>query len=50
MNCQLCNNTPGLTVTVDILTKHDTLHPGYDLVNKRPVACGTCHRQEPLAS
>jgi hypothetical protein len=50
MNCQLCHNTPGLTVTVDILTKHDKLHPGYDLLNKRPVACGTCHRQEPLAS
>jgi len=50
MNCQLCHNTPGLTVTMDILAKHDALHPGYDLVNNRPVACGTCHRQEPLAS
>ncbi|NLH17222.1 MAG: hypothetical protein GX455_11640 [Phycisphaerae bacterium] len=50
MNCQLCHNTPGLSVTMDILHKHDSLHPGYDLVNKRPVACGTCHRQEPLAS
>ena len=50
MNCNLCHNTPGLSVTMDILTKHDALHPGHDLVNKRPVACGTCHRQEPLAS
>ncbi|MEN6307338.1 MAG: hypothetical protein ABFD91_06235 [Anaerohalosphaeraceae bacterium] len=50
MNCQLCHNTPGISVSMDILQKHDQLHPDYDLVNSRPVACGTCHRQEPLAS
>lgn len=50
MNCQLCHNTPGVSVPMDILQKHDQLHPEHNLVNARPVACGTCHRQEPLAS
>lgn len=50
MNCQLCHNTPGISVSMDILQKHDQLHPGYNLASSTPVACGTCHRQEPLAS
>ncbi len=47
ISCEICHNTPGMTPGMDILTAHDAMH-GTDLVNNRPVACGSCHAQPEL--
>ncbi len=47
MTCQLCHNTPGISIATDILQAHDRLH-GTTLEAQKPVLCGNCHAQEPL--
>ncbi len=47
ISCNICHNTPGITPGMDILIAHDALHDT-DLVNNRPVACGSCHAQPEL--
>jgi hypothetical protein len=47
ISCDLCHFTPGGSPATDILQKHDALH-GTDLVNSKPVLCGSCHAQPPL--
>jgi hypothetical protein len=42
INCNLCHNTPGISVAADILQKHDKLH-GTKLQNAKPVLCANCH-------
>lgn len=49
INCQLCHNTPGVSVATDILQKHDQLH-GTDLVNQKPVLCAGCHADPVLGA
>lgn len=49
MSCNNCHNTPGMSVTMDILTKHDRLS-GTDLVNHRPVLCASCHADPALGT
>ncbi|HPQ71865.1 MAG TPA: hypothetical protein PKW95_22265 [bacterium] len=48
INCDLCHNTAGISPATDILRKHDALH-ATDLENAKPVFCGGCHYQAPLA-
>ena len=47
INCNLCHNTPGVSVATDILQKHDKLH-GTQLVNQKPVLCASCHADAAL--
>jgi hypothetical protein len=47
MSCNLCHNTPGVSMATDMLTKHDLNH-GTDLVNQKPVLCATCHADNAL--
>lgn len=47
MNCQICHNTPGISVATDILRKHDQLH-GTTLENEKPVLCARCHADNAL--
>ncbi|HVP13805.1 MAG TPA: multiheme c-type cytochrome, partial [Phycisphaerae bacterium] len=47
INCNLCHNTPGISMATDILQKHDTLH-GTNLVNSKPVLCARCHADAAL--
>lgn len=47
MNCQICHNTPGISVATDILRKHDQLH-GTTLENQKPVLCAGCHADNAL--
>jgi hypothetical protein len=49
MNCQLCHNTPGISVATDILRKHDQLH-GTTLENHKPVLCAGCHADNALGA
>ncbi len=48
INCQLCHNEAGISTATDILRTHDELH-ATDLENSKPVFCGGCHYQAPLA-
>jgi hypothetical protein len=48
ISCDLCHSAPGISVATDILRKHDFLH-GTNLQSQKPVACGKCHEQPPLA-
>ena len=50
ISCEICHNTPGISVATDILRAHDRLHPGADLEHKKPVFCGQCHAQAPLGA
>ena len=52
ISCDLCHTTPGISVATDILRRHDQLHPEVNppLEQRKPVACGSCHGQPPLAS
>lgn len=47
MSCNLCHNTPGMSVASGILSDHDRLH-GTDLMSERPVLCATCHASNAL--
>ncbi|HPO17022.1 MAG TPA: hypothetical protein PLI09_26530 [Candidatus Hydrogenedentes bacterium] len=49
ISCNLCHNTPGISVATDILRRHDSMH-GTDLENSKPVFCGGCHAQAPLGT
>ena len=49
ISCDLCHFTPGKSVALDILEKHDAMH-GTQLVDARPVLCGSCHAQAPLGT
>jgi hypothetical protein len=49
LSCQLCHNTPGMTVGQDILAAHDRLHgTSISFASAAPVACGGCHPQPEL--
>lgn len=47
MNCDLCHNTPGISVGTDVLRAHDRLH-GTSLEAKKPVLCAGCHSDAAL--
>jgi hypothetical protein len=47
ISCDICHNTPGISVATDILRAHDRLH-GTSLESQKPVVCGSCHAQPPL--
>jgi len=47
ISCNLCHNTPGVSMVTDMLTKHD-LHHGTNLVNQKPVLCAECHADNAL--
>jgi hypothetical protein len=47
MNCQICHNTPGISVATDILRRHDQLH-GTTLESQKPVLCAQCHADNAL--
>ena len=47
ISCNLCHNTPGISVATDILRKHDKKF-ATNLEGQKPVLCGSCHAQAPL--
>jgi hypothetical protein len=49
IRCDLCHNTPGVTVASDILIRHDRLH-GTDLQHHKPVLCASCHADPALGT
>lgn len=49
MSCNVCHNTPGKSVAMDILEDHDRLH-GTTLVNQKPVMCASCHSDNALGA
>lgn len=49
INCNLCHNTPGITVETDILRKHDKIH-GTKLELAKPVLCASCHADAALGT
>lgn len=49
ISCNLCHNTPGLTVETDILRDHDRLH-GTRLEQEKPVLCARCHSDPALGA
>jgi hypothetical protein len=49
INCNLCHNTPGISVATDILRKHDQLH-GTTLEQQKPVLCASCHADPALGA
>ena len=49
LSCNNCHNTPGMSLAMDILTKHDKLS-GTHLVNQRPVLCAKCHADPALGA
>lgn len=50
ISCNLCHNTSGISTAMDILQAHDRLHSTSLATGPKPVACGSCHRQAPLAA
>jgi len=50
INCDLCHDTPGISTAMDILQSHDNLHDTSLAGGPKPVACGSCHTQPPLAA
>lgn len=42
VQCDLCHNTPGISVATDILRKHDVKY-GTTLEQQKPVLCSNCH-------
>ena len=49
ISCNLCHNTPGMTVAQDILAAHDRMHgTSISVDSAKPVACGSCHPQPEL--
>jgi len=49
MSCNLCHNTPNISVAADVLQKHDQLH-GTNLVHEKPVLCAGCHSDNALGA
>ncbi len=49
MSCNLCHNTPGLSMATDILRKHDRLH-NTTLELHQPVLCASCHADNALGA
>jgi hypothetical protein len=49
MNCNLCHATPGVSVGLDTLRKHDALH-GTQLEQHQPVNCSSCHADPALGA
>lgn len=47
ISCNLCHNTPGMSVASDILTRHDKLH-NTNLMASKPVLCASCHADPAL--
>ncbi|MBS0266156.1 MAG: hypothetical protein JSS02_29775, partial [Planctomycetes bacterium] len=47
--CNLCHNTPGISVATDILRKHDKKH-GTQLEATKPVLCASCHADPALGT
>lgn len=49
MSCNLCHNTPGISMATDILRKHDRLH-NTTLEMHQPVLCASCHSDNALGA
>lgn len=49
ISCNLCHNTPGISVETDILRAHDRLH-GTNLEAAKPVLCAACHADPALGA
>ncbi|MGE3109799.1 MAG: hypothetical protein AB7G11_09475 [Phycisphaerales bacterium] len=49
MSCQLCHNTPGISMATDILRAHDRLH-NTTLEQQKPVFCAGCHMDNALGT
>ena len=49
MSCNICHNTPGVSVATDILRAHDRLH-GTSLEAAKPVFCASCHADPAVGS
>lgn len=49
ISCNLCHNTPGISVATDILRRHDFLH-GTALEAHKPVLCASCHADPALGA
>lgn len=49
ISCNLCHNTPGISVETDILRKHDKLHKT-KLEQAKPVLCASCHADPALGT
>lgn len=49
LSCQICHNTPGVSVATDVLRRHDALH-GTNLEQSRPVLCASCHSSNALGT
>jgi hypothetical protein len=49
ISCNLCHNTPGISVATDILRKHDRLHRT-TLEQHKPVLCASCHADPALGT
>jgi hypothetical protein len=56
ISCNICHNTPGISVATDILRKHDRLHPKLpngtpiNLEASKPVLCASCHGDPALGT
>ncbi len=49
ISCNLCHNTPGLSVETDILRRHDLKH-ATRLEASKPVLCAKCHADPALGT
>lgn len=49
ISCNICHNTPGISVARDILRKHDVRHATH-LENSMPVNCSQCHSDNALGA
>ena len=49
MSCNICHNTPGVSVATDILRAHDRLH-STQLEQHQPVFCASCHADNALGT
>jgi hypothetical protein len=49
MSCNLCHDTPGVSIATDILRDHDRLH-GTNLEQSKPVLCAGCHKDNALGT
>lgn len=56
ISCNICHNTPGISVETDILRRHDKLHPrmpngvAINLEASKPVLCASCHADPALGT
>jgi hypothetical protein len=49
ISCNICHDTPGVSVATDILRKHDARH-GTQLEASKPVLCARCHADPALGT